>query len=398
MTLKILKLKFLQRLWLKMRPHFYDQRVKDTAIVQNINYSELIINQKKAVICYLTTSYINDWGNNNIGRTQPKEILAMVKALSDLNYCIDLIGYHDLRALPYLKKKKYHLVFGFGESFYQLTNLHPSAISILYMTEHHPNFAEKAERNRLDYFYQRHGKRGKFVRSGNFYWQRHLQKKYTHLLTMSEIAPFAEQYSEPFSIFPTGVHNTDFVLKKKDCNNTRKQFLWLGSYGAIHKGLDLLLEVFDKREDLTLHIGGFYKADRKLIKLPKKPNIIDHDYIDVKSQIFLDIVDDCSFLILPSCSEGFSTAVTTGMLHGLIPIVVKDTGMNRLGDLAIFLEDYKLEYLDKKLIEISSLNPDILERLSERCYDFAHRNFVPKEFERSFKKVMNQIINISKNA
>ena len=89
-----------------------------------------------------------------------------------------------------------------------------------------------------------------------------------------------------------------------------------------------------------LHICGLQKHERKQLILQKRVNIIEHGQIEINSDLFLEINNTCSFIILPSCSEACSTSITTGMLHGLIPIVMRDTGFNRLGENAIFFEDF----------------------------------------------------------
>jgi len=389
------KTRLTNRVWRMFKDRFYDQRIADSTLVQNINFST-VSQQKKAVISYLTTSYFFDWEHTNIGRTQPFEILSIAKVLADQGYCLDVIGCNDTKALTYLKSKKYNLIFGFGEAFYQLTKLHPEATSILYMTEHHPEFADREEKKRLAYFYERRKKKGRIVRSGNFYKPHHFTRPYTHVITMSEVEPFKEVYKTPFNIYPTGVTNPDFVFRPKDHKSARRNFLWLGSFGAIHKGLDLLLDVFENRDDITLHIAGLSEEDKKLLNPKKRENIIDYTYIDIKSDTFLEVAEKCSYIILPSCSEGFSTAITTGMLHGLIPVVMKDTGFNRLGNNVILLEDHNIPYLDQKLTELSTKASNELTILSKNVFDFAHENFSIAAFEKSFREIIQHINNSDK--
>lgn len=393
MNISNLKTRLSGLIWRKIKNHFYDHRIADTSIIQNINYSSLKT-QKKAVICYITDSYTKDWDNNNIGRTQPFEILSISKILADAGYCIDIIDCNDTRTLPYLEEKKYDLIFGFGETFFQLTQKHEHAISIMYMTEHHPEFADREEKKRISYFYERHKKKARIVRSGNFYKTHYFKKLYSHIITLSEVEPFLDAYKKVFTLYPTSVSNQNFVFKHKNHESTRKHFLWLGSYGAVHKGLDLLLDVFENRDDIVLHIAGLSEEDEKLLQPKKRENIIDHGYINIKSAIFLEVVNTCSYVILPSCSEAFSTAITTGMRHGLIPIVMKNTGFNRMAKNGILLDDYKVPYLDKKLTELSLDSSKNLEIKSKNAYDFAHENFLPASFEQNFKKVMQTILNL----
>jgi len=317
-----------------------------------------------------------------------------VNILSGLGFGIDIIGCNDVKALEVIKCKNYDLIFGFGENFYQLTNLQPSAISILFMTENHPEFSYQEERKRLDYFYARHKKHIPIFRSGNYYKIKHLEKRYTQIITLSETEPLKNQYDNPYTIFPTGIINPNFVFQNKYHYASRKHFLWLGYNGAIHKGLDLLIDVFSQRQDINLHICGLQDSDRKILKIPKRENIFEYGHVDIKSGIFLEVIEICSFSILPSCSEGCATSITTSMLHGLIPVVIKDTGFNRLGDNAIFLNDYKIDYLDAKLTELASYNPDKLKLLSKKVYDFAHQNFSISKFEDNFKTIILDILKV----
>ncbi|MEJ8801478.1 glycosyltransferase [Pontibacter sp. H249] len=386
-----LKVKVTNRFWGYVKDYFYEQRIYDAALVQNLNY-KVASAQKKAVICYVTSSYFFDLENSSMGRTQPYEVLSIVKVLSDLGYCIDIIGCNDLKSLEHLKSKRYDLIFGFGEAFYQLTCLYPSAISILYMTEHHPDFSFREERKRLDYFKERHYKEPQSLRSGIFYKVHHLQKKYSHVITMSEVEPLQNQYKKPYTIFPSGIVNLQFDGKGKDYNITRKNFLWLGSTNAIHKGLDLLLDVFREKDDMVLHIGGLSQKDRKLLALPKRENLVDHGFIDIKSSAFAGLARTCSYLVLPSCAEGFATSVTTGMLHGLIPVVMKNTGFNRIAKYAVLLDDFKLDYLRPKLIELSEKDEEWLNDMSESVTAFAQTNFSICAFEQNFKDILTDIV------
>jgi hypothetical protein len=128
--------------------------------------------------------------------------------------------------------------------------------------------------------------------------------------------------------------------------------------------------------------------------MPKRKNIIEDGLIYIKSDTFLQLVNKCSYIILPSCSEGFSTSITTGMLHGLIPVVMRDTGFDRLGPYAIFLEDFKVDYLEMKLNELSNTDPAKLSSLSRQIFDFARQNFTIQVFGYNFKAIISDILKI----
>lgn len=395
MAINILKRKIKNKVWLFIKNHFSEQRGLDWTIIQNLNYNHMP-SQKKAVVCYRTDSYFNNWEEVNSGRTQPFEIFSIIRVLSRLEYCIDLIDCNDLSSLPHIANKRYELIFGFGECFYQLTQQQPMAQSVLYMTEQHPEFSYREEQKRVNYFNQRHNKQIKIARSGIYYKLHHLEPKYSNIIVMGEVEPFNEQYKYIHTIFPTGLQHPEYIYTTKNHNLSRKHFLWLGTSGAaIHKGLDLLLDIFSQRDDIVLHIGGITAQDKKILHFPEKSNIKDHGFINVKSDIFLKLIEECSYILLPSCSEACATSVTTGMLHGLIPVVMKDAGFNRLDTQAIFLSDFKLSYLDEQLTNLANQSSKMLEERSLSAYKFAHEKFSIKTFEQSIFRIMEEIVTIS---
>jgi hypothetical protein len=391
MQVHTIRKRIVNRIWEYIKDYFYDQRILDSALVQNLNYHH-VAGQKKAVICYLTYSHFINWEGTNSGRTQPFEIMAIVKILSSLGYSIDIIGCNDLRALAHIKSKQYDLIFGFGETFYQLAQKQPWAISVLYMTEQHPSFSYREEQKRIDYFNKRHNKQLKVSRSGKFYKRHHLERLYNEVIVMGEVEDFLPHYEKPYTIFPTGLKNLGYTFKTKPYTQSRKHFLWLGSPGAaIHKGLDLLLDIFSKRDDLVLHIGGISEEDKQKLNFPTKRNIIDHGFITIKSDFFLELVDQCSFIVLPSCSEACATSVATGMLHGLIPVVTGDAGFNRLGSNVIFLSDFEISYLDEVFDELANLSMQELETKSRRAYEFALDNFTIPAFAGRMRQILESI-------
>lgn len=391
MDLNWLKYKTKKKIWDFLKSYFYYERVPDSPFVLNIN-DDCDASQKRAVICYVAYSFFNNWENLYIGRTQPFEILKIVKIISGYGYSVDVIGCNDLKALKILETRKYDLIFGFGEAFFRLTDMFPLAKSVLYMTENPPEFSYQQEKERIDYFYKRHGRRVPLRRSGKFYKMHHLEKKYCHVITMGETGLLKNYHGSVSHIFPTGLRNLNFTFKAKDHYQSRRNYLWMGSTGAIHKGLDILLDAFYRRSDIFLHICGLDKQERRMLNLRRKDNIFEYGHVNIHSDIFLDLVGKCSYIILPSCSEGFSTSITTGMLHGLIPVVIKNTGFDKAGNNAIFLEDFKLEYIENKICELSEKEPQELSELSKNVFDFARKNFTIETFEENFRTIMTGLI------
>lgn len=379
------------KIWPFLKNFFYHQRLEEFPYVMNIGY-DAEKEKRKALICYQDNCFFTNLDMTATRRTQPYEIITIVNAFVDAGYIVDIVDCSESRIPEQIRSRRYDLIFGFGESFYQATNLNPDAVSVLYMTESPPEFSFREETKRLDYYFERHGRRNKIIRSGKFYKKHHLEKVYSYVITMGETFLLKDKYPDPISISPTGLSNPDFVFKSKDHSVTRKQFLWLGSLGAIHKGLDILLDIFAQQDEMTLHICGLSKYEKRLLRVPARNNIVDHGYVFIHSDDFLEIVNKCSYIILLSCAEGCSTSILTGMLHGLVPVVMKDTGFNKFGENVILFEDYMVEYVTEKLKNLTEYDPVKLSILSRKIFDYANSNFTISEFNKNFRSILNTIL------
>jgi hypothetical protein len=363
-----------------------------TKVVRNLNWDISTPNQPRILISYLCRLFELDT-TLPIDRTHHFEINEMIRVFSRLGFCIDVIDCMELAQISKIKNTKYDVIFGFGSVFYQMTQLCPDAVSILYMTENHPSFSEREENKRKNYYYERHRKKVKFTRSGTYYTEQHLEKIYDHIIVLGDAAPFSSLYETIYSIFPTGLINKKFTFLEKEKKHavTRKHYLWLGSFGAIHKGLDLLLDVFTQEKELHLHICGLSPKDRKFLNFSPSSNIHEYGHINIQSDEFIKLVSQCTYIILPSCSEGFSTSIATGMLHGLIPVVMKNTGFDRLNNKAFYLEDFHLDYLTKKIHEYSSWNEMNLSEMSRDIYFWSRDNFSTETYSTKFLEIMEAI-------
>lgn len=98
-------------------------------------------------------------------------------------------------------------------------------------------------------------------------------------------------------------------MKNKNYKDAKKHFLWFGSSRLIHKGLDLLLEIFKELPDLHLHVCGPINNELKFKdiyyeELYNTKNIHTYGFINIQSKSFKGIINKCAFIIFPSCSEG----------------------------------------------------------------------------------------------
>jgi hypothetical protein len=156
-----------------------------------------------------------------------------------------------------------------------------------------------------------------------------------------------------------------FLINNKKFEKENKQsFLFVGSsLGQIHKGLDLLLEVFLELQEFNLYILGKIEKENELLSIYSKriaesKNIFLEGWITPNSSTFKNLITKCGFVIHPSCSEGMSGGVINCMASGLIPVISKYSGID-VQDCGFIVEN-EIENIKKQIIEISKLKLETL--------------------------------------
>ena len=153
---------------------------------------------------------------------------------------------------------------------------------------------------------------------------------------------------------------------EKRFDSVRNRFLWFGSSGFVHKGLDLVLEAFARMPDMELVVCGPFKEEAAFLEafhreLYETPNIEAVGWVDVASDQFRAIARSCAGLVYPSCSEGGGGGAITCMHAGLIPILSYETSVD-VGSGGIILRENSID-------EICSVVKDIAESPASELQD-----------------------------
>jgi hypothetical protein len=248
---------------------------------------------------------------------------------------VDIINYYG--AIPDLGK--YDVIYGFGDVFRKyFESSHQRAKTIYYATGMHVCHQNTMTLLRGQDFYKK--KKVWALDSTRF-----VEKTWTHQTSLVDgiIALGNKECADSYRKFFRGnvyelnapffkFHDAIEITRLRK-QNAKNSFLWIGSSGAIHKGLDLCLDFFATRNDLFLHICGLSSSEIKFTEAYghelRQPNIINHGFVDIKSNVFSDILKSCSFVIFPSCSEGGGASVLTAIGNGaLIPMVSKESSIS----------------------------------------------------------------------
>ena len=356
----------------------------NSKIVYNIGYT--IGAQPKVLVSYVNNFlFYNDI--SNCPGTSSENCSSIVSALIKLGCVVDVARYDCEEGL----RSDYDYVIGQGSAFRLASSLNPSAKRILYLTENLPELSFIKEQERIDYFYERHGIQLKLTRSGKFFVKEDFDnlEACVYIGNPSGVQKFPNVRA--FDLRPYGIINPLFDQSKRDYNTARKRFFWIGSNGAVHKGLDILLDVFSKHSELELYIIGLTEKDRRILRKQMGPNVKNYGYIDSLTGVcFSNLVTECGFVILPSCSEGIPTSVITGMNHGLIPLVTKETNLEApTGEI---FSDYLVETIEDAIIRWSNKDVDYLALQSEQTRHYALKTFGNEQYSKRIEEILTEII------
>jgi glycosyltransferase involved in cell wall biosynthesis len=363
-------------------------------VVYDVNKNILDISQKKVLISYLSEQFLFGLDQKST-HTNFLENSLLIQYYINKNYSIDIVDCTDKNFFP--KSDYYDVIIGFGEPYRKAINVNEKAIKIIYLTESSPKFSFLAESNRVEYYKKRNktNKKINLFRTGTHYKDQDLELSNYLILIGSEITlnTYLDNYNinkNKFQIInPTGLFNNKFNIENKKLSKNNN-FLWFGSRGVIHKGLDILCDVFSQNSNMNLYAYGVNNNEYKY--LTKSKNIYINSKINVLSDEFLSLIDNINYIILPSCSEGLSTAVITCMMHGIIPIVTRETGLILPENTGFYIDDLSITAVNVLINNISMINIDKIQIRRRNCYDFAHNNFNLTNYHNNITRILENIL------
>jgi glycosyltransferase involved in cell wall biosynthesis len=176
--------------------------------------------------------------------------------------------------------------------------------------------------------------------------------------------------------------------RSKSKQKKSKDIIFLAGRGNIHKGLDLLIDVFSSQKELTLHVCQHIDADfLKVVgsKIESSENIIMHDYVEMRSQKFNAIAESCSYAILPTCSEGQPGSILECMLHGLVPIIPEEANID-FDSFAIPIETLDFQGIEMALLRARNLSEEDYESRSTKAIECCEEKYSEQAFRIKFRE------------
>jgi len=356
--------------------------------------------RENALISYITNPFKN---GIHLRHTNQAEALEIAKVFGEIGYNVDIVDYYYEGNLNY---NKYSVIFGFGEplinSFYRRNH---KILTIYYGTGMHVIHQNHATLKRIEEVYKKKGKwlleSGRIVDKA---WsvQTSLVNNIITLGNDEVVSSYQKYFSRKVYNIPISyykIFNHEEILKNKNYNNSKNHFLWFGSLGLIHKGLDLLLEVFKKLPDVHLHICGPIDNEPKFKKiyyeeLYNTKNIHTYGYQNIQSKSFKDIINKCAFIIFPSCSEGEPSSVINVMVYGLIPIVTNTAGI-RIKNYGIEIKELNHKSIKESVIKAVNLSESEIEKRAIKCASDTINSHSIEKYSYELKKALIDILELN---
>lgn len=313
-----------------------------------------------------------------------------------LGFRVDIVNNNRLTNLDL---SKYDIIFGEGLPIYQAINASISAIKIYYGTGSHPAHCTEQSLKRVIDFYQSYNFLAlSSTRTTDFRWG--LAASMSDSVICIGNRQTADTFtargcSRVFKVDPSFHPRLDALElgNMKDFASCRKSMLWFGSYGLLHKGLDLAIDAIRHKQDWALHVCGYTQAEADFLNTLNLPsNVVVHGFINVHSAHFKELALKCGFVIFPSCSEGTATSVITAVANGaMIPMVTKECGYD-VGKSG-FLIDLNAKEIERQLVKIDTFDETILKKTALTAQKLAISRFTIDNFRAQIGQHLETIIN-----
>lgn len=209
----------------------------------------------------------------------------------------------------------------------------------------------------------------------------------------------AESYKyagKPIHRIPISCTDTYPWPEDRNFDDARTRFMWFGSAGFVHKGLDLVLEAFKDLPDLSLTVCGPMDSEIRFANafhddLYQTPNIETAGWTDVTSPAFTDICRQSVATIYPSCSEGGGGSVLTCMHAGLIPIVTRESSVD-VGDFGIVLDAGSIGDIKAAANRLAAMSVTELENRARAAWEHARANHTQESFSKDYENFVTTIV------
>ncbi len=368
----------------RLRARLHNQRV--------VSLSPLTTAQGRVLLSYLL--FTPDIETQHTHHTNLWECYCMAQTWRALGFAVDVVSYGNGRFVP---RAHYDICVDIHSNLERWTPiLPPDCLKILHITGAHWIYQNGAEYARLLALQTRRGvslvprrivppsqgieccDTASFV--GNS-WTR-------------STFDFAKK---PLTRIPLSTHFRAPFPENKDWDAARRRFLWMGSTGAVLRGLDVVLEAFATLPEFQLDICGSIEAETDFFaayerELRQLPNISLHGFVSLNGAGFAQILAQCGAIIYPSASEGGGGSVVAAMHGALVPVVPPSASVE-IGDWGVQLAEISVEGVREAALQIAAWSPQQLQQRARATWEYANNTHTRDQFARHYADFAASLIN-----
>lgn len=331
--------------------------------------------------------HTNRWENREIARI-----------FYALGYNVDCIDFNA----GFRPGRQYDIMFDIVGRFDEFEKfLKPGALKMLHLTGSYGCYNNSRERERLAYLERRRGIRLSPERVSCEDGDGRLEVADVCSLVGNDytLNTFPKRFHSKIKLVNLTGSQLRRVKTPGEYYPREREFLWMGGAGPVHKGLDLLLEVFARHPEWTLNVMSKINKKSKFYQFYKKeltafPNIHFHGLVMPSSEKFDQIVSRCFAYINPSCAEATSTATVTALSVGLFPIISYDNGFTLPEGCGMYLDKCSVEEIEEAIGRLWLKNPEEVRREIRKIHQMTLKNFSRENFCRNMQKYLAEQIKI----
>ncbi len=354
---------------------------------------------KKVLLSYITEPFTLGL---SYAHTNLRECYTAGEIFNELGYRVDVIDFSSTRRIDF---SDYDVIYGMGavleRSFYQ--NARP-LVRIFYGTGCNPAFSNIQTILKVRSFKERHGPflidSSRIVPTST---DAQVLLSDAVIVLGNEFVLNTYRVNDPEGgnrYCRTDIFFNDAVdldVQTKDFSVAKKHFLWFGSGGLLHKGLDVLIDIFLTRPDLTLHICGAPAREEGFFQfynpyLSGSPNIVNHGFVKMESPEFLHLMQICGYTVFPSVSEGGAPAILNVMANGgLVPIVTRSTGVD-LDTVGEVLETDSMAGFAEAIDHAAAAPEEVLKQRAVQAKQYVRENYSFDKYKSTLKSHITSVL------
>lgn len=388
----------------KIIRHF--EETKNTSLVATDILEDVFKSnfKKRVLLSYIQQPFIEGIKYHH---TNYMECYTAAEIFNELGYAVDVVDlFNDKVIIDYAK---YEIVYGLGislEKAFYSTN--PERIlKILYSTGYNPFYSFLVSALQVKNFYLSHGilmpESSRVLKS--FWTFQYVLSDYVIALGNKLVSDSFKNLNQNIACNYVNAFYFDLYdidIKNKNFHLAQKHFLWFGSSGLLHKGLDLVIDIFSERQDITLHICGARKEEIKFWEyyqpiVDKCENIIDYGFIDIENEEFKILMNKCAFCIFPTACEGGAPSLLNVMANGgLIPIASRSCGID-IDDIGFLFDELNKVQIELHIDRVLNFEIEKLKKMAQVVKEKIRSNYDLNNYKENIKQNIKHAITFKTN-